>query len=92
MQTEIILESGDYVKEPTIENIVEKLNLVLKGVITRESVAAWADEFVMKDIPTVEDTKVWELLTIVSGIDIKDSPEEYLHNDDDITNWIKQFS
>jgi hypothetical protein len=36
----------------------------------------------------IDDENVWELLKIISGIDILDSPKTYLHNEEDIKNWI----
>lgn len=44
----------------------------------------------MGDDPTIDDEIVWDLLKIISGIDILDSPTSYLHNEEDIIDWIKQ--
>lgn len=58
--------------------------------MTREEVSDWASYYVMADDPTIDDEIVWELLIIISGIDILDSPTFYLHNEEDIKDWIKQ--
>jgi hypothetical protein len=34
---------------------------------------------------------VWKCLDVVAGIDLKDSPSEYLHNEQDIKEWITRF-
>ncbi|XOQ16266.1 MAG: DNA-binding protein [Shouchella clausii] len=78
--------------EPTKKQIINKLELVLKNQLTREEVADWASEYVMKEKYDVSDLKVWDMLMTVSGLDLQDSPGEYLHNDEDILDWIKEFS
>lgn len=88
----IILESGEKMKQPTKEEIINKLKMILQGKLTREEVADWASEYVMQDEPNISEETVWELLQIVSGIDLKDSPNEYLHVEQDIIDWINKYS
>lgn len=78
--------------EPTKKQIMNKLELVLKNQLTREEVADWASEYTMQEKYDVSDMEVWKMLMTVSGLDLQDSPGEYLHNDDDIRDWIKKFS
>ncbi|GAC43915.1 hypothetical protein [Paenibacillus popilliae] len=78
-------------KQPTKEEVLSKLLSILQGSLTREEVADWASEFVMQDEPSVTDEVVWDLLKIASGVDIKASPDEYLHIEQDIMNWINKF-
>lgn len=89
---EIIWESGEKMSQPTIEEIVKKLNMIFEGKLSREEVSDWASEYVMQDEPCIEDETVWEFLQVVSGVDIKDSPEEYLHVEQDLEDWIKKYS
>ena len=42
--------------------------------------------------PNITDEIVWELLQIVSGVDLKDSPDEYLHVEQDIKDWIDKYT
>ncbi|MEK3644422.1 DNA-binding protein [Aeribacillus sp. FSL M8-0235] len=79
-------------KQPTKEEIINKLKMILQGKLTREEVADWASEYVMQDEPNISEETVWELLQIVSGIDLKDSPNEYLHVEQDIIDWINKYS
>jgi len=88
----IILESGEKMKQPTKEEIINKLKMILQGKLTREEVADWASKYVIQDEPNISDETVWELLQIVSGIDLKDSPDEYLHVEQDIIDWINKYS
>ncbi|WP_234399716.1 hypothetical protein [Paenibacillus popilliae] len=82
-------------EKPTVEEIVRRLKSVLQGNLSREEVSNWAeywtrkfrDEFNLNE----EDYLMWEYLDVVSGIDLKDTPTEYLHIDEDILDWIKRF-
>jgi hypothetical protein len=76
--------------QPTVSEIIKILKLVLIGKMTREEVSDWASFYVMADKPTIDDKSVWDLLILLSGIDILDSPTTYLHNEEDINVWIKQ--
>ena len=78
--------------QPTKEEIINKLKLILEGKLSREEVADWASEYVMQDEPSISDETVWELLQVVSGVDLQNSPEEYLHVEQDIKDWIDKFS
>lgn len=79
-------------RQPSKEALINKLELILQGTISREAVADWASKFVMQDEPNITDEIVWELLQVVSGVDLKNSPDEYLHVEQDIKNWIERYS
>lgn len=79
-------------EQPTKREIIGKLELILQGKISREKVADWASEYVMHEDPNITDEKVWDLLQIVSGVDLKDSPDDYLHDGQDIKKWIEQYA
>ncbi|UTR15273.1 hypothetical protein MM221_01350 [Salipaludibacillus sp. LMS25] len=82
--------------KPTVKEIIHQLRLVLDGSLTREEVSNWAEnlsqelekEQGLKD----NDLLVWKYLDIVSGIDLKDSPTSYLHTEEEIMEWIKDFN
>ncbi|WP_042228208.1 hypothetical protein [Paenibacillus popilliae] len=82
-------------EKPTVEEIVRKLKSVLQGHLSREEVSNWAgywirkfrDEFNLNE----EDLLIWKYLDVVLGIDLKDTPTEYFHIDEDILDWIKIF-
>ncbi|MDQ0271312.1 DNA-binding protein [Cytobacillus purgationiresistens] len=79
-------------RQPTREEIISKLKLILQGTISREEVADWASEYVMQDEPNITDDIIWELLQIVSGVDLKANPDEYLHVEQDIKDWIDKYT
>lgn len=78
--------------QPTKEEVLSRFEFILQGEISREEVADWASEYVMHDSPNVTDETVWELLILACGIDLKNSPDEYLHDEQNIKDWIKEFS
>ncbi len=90
-----ILENGDNMGKPTIKEIVKRLNRVLEGTLTREEVSTWAEtwtrSFLDADGLKESDLTIWKYLDVVSGIDLKDSPTEYLHIEEDIKEWIERF-
>ncbi|ADV94744.1 MULTISPECIES: hypothetical protein [Bacillus] len=77
--------------EPKLIECINKIKSVLNGQTTREEVSDWAGTYVHADDPEVEDDRVWSMLILLSGIDLKDSPETYLHSTDDLNDWIKQY-
>lgn len=76
--------------EPNMKEVIAKLESVLLGDLNREEVSDWAEFYVMADEPKIEDENVWEMLKTISGIDILDSPTTYLHNEEDIKEWIEK--
>lgn len=95
MKVETILENGEIMEKPTIKEIVKRLNMVLDGTLTREEVSTWAETwtrlFMDADGLKESDLTIWKYLDVVSGIDLKDSPTEYLHIEEDIKEWIERF-
>ena len=76
---------------PTILEVVNRLQAILKGTISREEVADWAGFWVMADEPDIEDALLWKLIKQAAGVDLKDSPVSYLHDEADIRSWIEPF-
>ncbi|WP_332840659.1 DNA-binding protein [Bacillus safensis] len=59
--------------------------------MTREQVSDWAENYVSSDDPEIDDDQVWDMLVLLSGIDLKDSPNSYLHSVDDLNNWLEKY-
>ncbi len=78
--------------EPKLIECINKMKKLLIGKTTREKVAEWAGTYVYADDPEIEDDRVWDMLILLSGIDLKDFPETYLHSTDDLNDWIKQYT
>lgn len=78
--------------QPKMLTIIEKLSEILKGEIARDDVASWSLQFINDDDMRIDDLKAWELLKLVGSVDLYDSPETYLYEDDDIRKWILEYS
>ena len=60
------------------------------GAITRECASAWASKYVVQDVE-VTDEVVWRAIKRSLGADLKSSPSEYLHGQDDFLAWLREF-
>lgn len=78
-------------KEPTRAECLKKADLILNGQAVREEVSDWACEYVAADDPAVEDETVWEMLVYLSGFDLKDSPDAYLHTLEELRDWVQKY-
>jgi hypothetical protein len=60
---------------------------------SREEVADWASQFIRGDYDhiRVRDWPAWEMLSVLAGADIKDSPTEYLYIKEDFGGWAKRL-
>ncbi|AKU33097.1 MULTISPECIES: DNA-binding protein [Bacillus] len=77
--------------EPKMLDCLNKIRNVLKGTITREQVSDWAEIYVSADDPEIDDDQVWDMLILLSGIDLKDSPNSYLHPVEDLNDWLEEY-
>ena len=79
-------------KQPTKQEITNKLNDVLMGRISREKVSDWAMEYIRNDEDVyIEDVNSWHYLVAISNIDEMISPTEYLYNECDIAKFIEEY-
>ncbi|MCI4139450.1 hypothetical protein MMJ09_21055, partial [Bacillus vallismortis] len=69
-----------------------KINSVLNGQTPTEQVSGWAGTYFSADDHEVEDDRVRDMLILLSGIDLKDTPETYLHSTHDLNELIKQYT
>lgn len=83
-----------------ISEIITKLEMVLENQLTREEVSDWVYEQMTamewreekeNRALTKDQLAVFHCLTTVYGMDLKNSPTEYFHVDDDFRDWIKAF-
>lgn len=77
-------------KQPNLETILDKLNDILVGNLSREDVTEWAMKFIEDDDLHIEDFEAWEFLKQVGGVDMIESPDSYLYTEDDIRLWISE--
>lgn len=84
-------------KKPRIHDIISKLELVLENQLLREEASEWAYKWMMISEneegweTTDYDILVFRGLTKVYGMDMLNSPTEYLHCEEDIRDWVKEL-
>ncbi|MGA0559044.1 hypothetical protein ACO2Q8_20470 [Larkinella sp. VNQ87] len=79
----------------SLDELKLTLQRVLQGEVTREEAANWAfklremgDNNSLEYAPEDSEQKIWDAILVVEGIDLKDSPNSYLHNNDDIQRFL----
>lgn len=77
---------------PSRADVASKFEDLLDDRVSRDDVDRWAAQWVAADDPGEVDPVVWWALDILSGIDLRDSPDgSYLHDDQQIRDWLKEF-
>ena len=78
-----------------IKEIFEKL---LDKRISREDASSWAidlqnaeDSNLLEYEPSDKEELVWDAILFLQVVDLKDSPDTYLHNKDDIQNFHEKL-
>lgn len=79
-------------KQPTMEEITQKTEMVLNGSMTREELCRWASEYIRNDEQIcINDLNAWHYLVAVSNIDEMLEPDKYLFNKDDIQSIVSRY-
>ena len=75
-----------------IQTIQARFDDVLHGRVGREVIADWAkalreadDHKELTVVPETDRLRVWKAILFLEGVDLRDSPESYLHDDADIS-------
>lgn len=83
----------------TASRIEQCLRDVLNGVMSREAASAWAfaameanDRDDLVYIPAEREDQIWDAIRFLQGIDLKVSPDEYLHDREDIEEYLDEFT
>ena len=78
--------------------IVGKFSDLLNNKVSRESVSKWAyetrlliDDIKVQYLPIEDEEKIWKAILFLEGIDLLDSPTEYLHNTEDIKDYLSKI-
>ncbi len=69
---------------------------LMTGARSREEIAAWAaqvraadDDEGIEYVPPKAETAIWDALEFLMGVDLKDGPTSYLHNESDFEQyWV----
>ena len=74
---------------PTRDQVLAQLDALIVGSTSREQAAMWAEQFLGSD--EFVDANVWEGITALLGADLKESPDVYLHDHDNIIEWRRRL-
>lgn len=82
----------------SIQGIVRLLTEVLNHERTREEVSNLATTYrhqleqgtAVYD-PVSDESVIWEAILFMEGIDLRDSPEDYLHNESDVHIFLSEL-
>jgi hypothetical protein len=81
-----------------IQELKDVLRNVLDKKISREAASDWAfklreaeDDNNLEYIPKDSEALIWDGIKFVEGIDLKDTPNTYLHNEFDIQMFLQKF-
>lgn len=66
---------------------------------SREQVAEWAFDLMKADDnneleyePMQDEELLWDSIDFLQGVDLKDTPNSYLHNEEDIQGFLQKIS
>ena len=86
------------VKKINIENTLSVFISLLNGTMSREKGADWAKELREYDDsnaiiyePQEAEALLWDAIIFLEGVDLKDTPHTYLHNEEDITKEFEKL-
>lgn len=75
-----------------LTTIRAQFDAVRAGKLSREQASDWARELREADdrhevtfTPEVDRKRIWEALVFLEGYDLRNGPDEYLHNEGDLT-------
>ncbi|GAA2289900.1 hypothetical protein GCM10010149_40940 [Nonomuraea roseoviolacea subsp. roseoviolacea] len=78
--------------EPTRAVLRKAITDMLDGHRTREDVASWAERSMLElEDAVISDPVIWDSLQTLSGADLKDGPDSYLHNAEDLRSWMAEL-
>ena len=80
---------------PSRHEIEGKLKQLVDNDLSREELASWAIEYSLYEndqiYPKVDDPVVWSAIVLISGADLRESENNYLHNKKDFEIWLAEF-
>lgn len=77
---------------PSRADVEVRFTAILNGGQSRDEVDRWATR-AMQTLEYAEvDETIWWALGMLSGIDLRDGPDEpYLHDDEQVLGWLIEF-
>ena len=91
---ETTLESG---KKITLLELRSAFEDLISGAKTYEEVARWASDLMSSEDngelyyePSTHEDVIWKAIKYLSGVDLKNTPTEYLHCKEDFEDYLKE--
>ncbi len=80
-------------KQPTRDEITERIKGILDGKISRDSTEDWVDYFISHD-DEIEliDVEAWHYLIQLGTMCVPIAPNEYIYSSDDLLELMKEYS
>lgn len=80
-------------KQPTRDEITERIKGILDGKISRDSTEDWVDYFISHD-DEIEliDVEAWHYLIQLGTMCVQIAPNEYIYSIDDLLELMKEYS
>lgn len=79
-------------KQPTLEEITQKLKDILDNKTSREEVGSWACNYIRNDEEIeMEDVKAWHYLVEVSMVDLCLMSNEYMFSEEDLKGILSKY-
>ncbi|MCX5921777.1 MAG: hypothetical protein NTX86_00395 [Candidatus Dependentiae bacterium] len=76
---------------PSRKEIRDKLESLINGTLTPQTISDWAGPWINNDPDEINDFVVWRALKRLSGADILDMDDSYLHDKNNFISWLADF-
>ena len=76
---------------PTRQEVAQQLRQLIAGTLTPEAVSAWASTWVTR-LDEVTDARAREALGAMGAADMPSSDREYLYEQADFEEWLRELT
>ena len=74
------------------EQVRDRIMGLVEGSMSREEAADWAMAQIKDESANYySNKKLWRALRQLSGADLKEAPEVYLHDEGDLRSWLAEL-
>jgi hypothetical protein len=76
------------IEAPAVAKLLEKLEGLVDGSVTREAASRWAWRWIGADDPGRMDPVIWSALNYLGGADSPSTDRPYLYGLEDFQSWL----
>ena len=77
---------------PSRADVVEQLEGLVAGSITREAASDWACTWIERDDIRPRELDVWEAVKSLAAADLPSPDRAYLYSKDDFASWLNELN